>query len=167
MPNPATHLLIPLILSDVWRDYFSKKRFSLFYVLIAGIAGLFPDIDIAIWWILKLFTEVPLGAVHRQFTHTLFVPLLFLAIALLWRKNRKAMLFFSMASFGIFTHLLLDVLFSGSIMPIYPITNFSIGLNLLPKLGIDTPVFLAVFDGVLLAGWLVHEYVKHRIRDFI
>ncbi|MBU2638229.1 MAG: metal-dependent hydrolase [Nanoarchaeota archaeon] len=167
MPNPATHLLIPLILADIWRDYFAKRKFTLFYVLVAGLAGLFPDIDILIYWVLNIFSKIPKELVHRQFTHTIFIPLLFLVVALLWRKNKKALLFFSMASFGIFTHLLLDVIFSGSIMPLYPFTSLAIGLNLLPRLGIETTVFLAVFDGVLLTAWLIHEYVKHKIKDFI
>lgn len=167
MPNPTTHILVPLILADLYRDYIAKKKFKLFYVLVAGIAGLLPDIDIAIWWLLNLLYEVPKELVHRQFTHSIFMPLLFLAAALLWKKNRKALLFFSMAAFGIFTHILLDAIFSGSIMPLYPFTGFSIGLNMLPRLGLDTAVFLAAFDGVLLGGWLIHEYLKHKIKDFI
>lgn len=167
MSNPTTHLLVPLILADIYRDYFAKKKFSLFYMLVAGIAGLFPDIDVAIWWVLRLFTETPMSAVHRQFTHTIFIPLAFLLVAFLWRQNRKAMLLFGMAAFGIFTHLALDVLFSGSIMPFYPLSRLSVGLNIIPMLGIDTFVFAAVFDGMILVAWLVHEYAKRKIRDFI
>ncbi|HII15927.1 MAG TPA: metal-dependent hydrolase [Nanoarchaeota archaeon] len=167
MTNAATHILVPLILADIYRDYIARKKFHLFYVLVAGIAGLFPDIDIAIYWILNLFSKVPIGAVHRQFTHTIFIPLAFLLVALLWKKNRKAALFFGMISFGIFTHLVLDVLFAGQIAPFYPFSQVPIGLNLLSMLGIEAGIFPTVLDGVLLAGWLIHEFVKHRIRDFI
>lgn len=167
MPNPATHIIVPLILADLYRDYIAKKKFKLFYVLVAGIAGLLPDIDIAIWRIIGFFREVPVAAVHRQFTHTLFVPLLFLLIALLWRKNRKALLLFGMASFGIFTHLALDAIFSGSIMPFYPFSELNIGLNLASFTGMQPQMLFAVFDGILLGGWLIHEYLKRRIRDFI
>ncbi|MDI6737490.1 MAG: metal-dependent hydrolase [Nanoarchaeota archaeon] len=167
MPNPATHLLVPLVLADLWRDYFAKKRFPLFYVLAAGIAGLFPDIDIAVWWVVNLLYEVPMELVHRQFTHTIFIPFLFLVVAILWRKNRKALLLFSMISFGIFTHLLLDAIFSGSIMPFYPLSNFSLGLDLLSGISANVPTLLAAFDGILLGAWLIHEYLKHRIKDFI
>lgn len=167
MPNPTTHILVPLILADLYRDYFAKKRFSLFYVLVAGIAGLFPDIDIALWRIIGFFREVPVSAVHRQFTHSIFVPLLFLIIALLWRKNRKALLLFGAISFGIFTHLLLDVLLSGSIMPLYPFSEMGIGLNLASFTGMQAPMLFAVFDGIILGLWLIHEYLKHKIKDFI
>lgn len=170
MPNATTHILIPLILADIYRDYFAKKKFPLVYVLTAGIAGLLPDIDIAIAFVLKLFSNIPYSMVHRQFTHTLFIPLIFLAVALLWRKNRKALLFFSMIAFGTFTHLLLDILIEGKIMPFFPLSDFSIGTNILSMFSMSSRevlVFFAVLDGILLAAWLVHEYVKHRIRDFI
>lgn len=167
MPNPTTHILVPLILADLYRDYIAKKKFKLFYVLVAGIAGLFPDIDVAIAFFVRLFSEIPFSMIHRQFTHTIFIPLLFLLAAIIWRKNRKVALFFSMAAFGIFTHILLDAIFSGSIIPLYPFTGFSIGLNMLPRLGLNTAVFLAAFDGVLLGSWLIHEYLKHKIKDFI
>ncbi|MEK6864355.1 MAG: metal-dependent hydrolase [Nanoarchaeota archaeon] len=167
MPNPATHLIVPLVLADIWRDYFAKRKFKLFYILVAGIAGLFPDIDVAIAFFVRMFSNIPFSMVHRQFTHTLFIPLLFLAVALLWRKNKKALLLFGAISFGIFIHLLLDIIIQGSIMPFYPLSGLSIGLNLLTVIGLDDRIFFAVLDGVILAAWLIHEYLKHKIRDFI
>lgn len=167
MPNPTTHILVPLILADLYRDYFAKRKFPLFYVLVAGIAGLFPDIDIAIWKIISFFHEVPVSAVHRQFTHTMFIPFLFLLVALIWKHNRKARLLFGMASFGTFAHLLLDALFSGSIMPFYPFSEMGIGLNLASFTGMQAPMLFAVFDGIILGLWLIHEYLTHKIKDFI
>lgn len=167
MPNPTTHIIVPLILADLCRDYIAKRKFPLFFILVAGIAGLFPDIDIAIAFALKLFSNIPLSMVHRQFTHTIFIPLMFLAVALLWRKNKKALLLFGAISFGIFTHLILDVLIQGTIMPFYPLNELNIGMNLLDSAGIDGRIFFAVLDGVILAAWLIHEFVKHKIRDFI
>lgn len=167
MPNPATHLIVPLVLADIWRDYFAKKKFPLIYVLIAGIAGLFPDIDVAIAFFVRMFSNIPFSMIHRQFTHTIFIPLLFLAVALLWRKNKKALLLFGAISFGIFIHLLLDVIIQGTIMPFYPLNGLSIGLNLLDIIRIDGRIFFAVLDGVILTAWLIHEYVKHKVKDFI
>ena len=40
MPLAVTHILIPAILADIYRDHFAKKKFSLHYVYIAGLAGL-------------------------------------------------------------------------------------------------------------------------------
>ena len=166
MPNATTHILFALISADVIRDYIAKKRFSLFFVLTAGIAGVLPDLDVGIYWLLNIFRDVPLSMVHRLFTHTIFVPLLFLLVAFLFKAKKKVFLFFLMVSFGIFTHLLLDATLSGMIMPVYPLSSFSIGLNLIPGGEMGRTIILEL-DGVLLVGWLVHEYMKHNIRDFI
>lgn len=167
MPNPTTHILVPLISADLYRDYFAKKKFKLFFILVAGIAGLLPDIDIAIWWVLNLLYKVPKELVHRQFTHTIFIPLLFLLVAMLWRKNRQALLLFGMVAFGSFTHIVLDMILQGKIMPIYPFSTFSMGFSFAALSTKETNVFFTLIDGLLLGGWLIHEYAKRMIRDFI
>lgn len=166
MPNAATHVLAALISADVIRDYFAKKRFSLFFVVVAGIAGLFPDIDVLIYWAVNLFREVPLNLVHRYFTHTLFIPLIFFLVALLFRKKKGAFLLFSMAALGSFVHLVLDITLSGTVMPFYPFINFSFGLQLIPA-GQMGSTIIAGLDAFLLVGWIVHEFMKHKIKDFI
>src|SRR3989344_7222949 len=82
MPQAVTHIIIALIAGSLIRDYAvkEKKRLPLHYILILGIAALLPDIDVAIYWILHWF-GFTLSEVHRTFSHNLFVPLLFLAIA--------------------------------------------------------------------------------------
>jgi len=167
MPNPTTHLLVPLILADIYRDYIAKKKFKLFFILAAGIAGLLPDIDIAIGAVMKYIFNLPGSVAHRQFTHTIFIPLIFLAVALLWRKNRQALLLFSMIAFGSFTHIILDMLLQGQIMPFYPLSGISIGISFAALSAKETIVFFTLIDGILLGAWLIHEYAKHRIRDFI
>jgi len=91
MPFAVTHVLVAIIVADVIRDYTVKnsRKFPLHYVLIAGIAGLLPDIDVPIWWILNNFGYT-LAEVHRTFSHTLFIPLIFLALALFTKgiKNK-------------------------------------------------------------------------------
>lgn len=57
-------------------------------------------------------------------------------------KNKKALLLFGAISFGIFIHLLLDIIIQGSIMPFYPLSGLSIGLNLLTVIGLDDRIFL-------------------------
>ena len=56
MPYAVTHILIALIVADVIRDYVvkNKKKFTLHYVLIAGIAGLLPDADTIIYLVLNM-----------------------------------------------------------------------------------------------------------------
>jgi len=166
MPNGATHILFGLISADLIRDFVVKKRFSLFYVLVAAVGAVLPDIDIAIYWFLNIFKEVPLGLIHRQFTHTIFLPILLLLIAFIFVKRRKPFLFFSMLSFGAFTHLLLDALLMGSIVPFYPLSTFAFGLNLVPATELGRTVVL-VAEGLLLLGWISYLYYKHKVKDFI
>ena len=82
MPQAITHILIPLILVGLFRDYFvkNKKIFPLHYVLIAGIAGLIPDLDVAAYYLLSFFGYT-LNEVHRTFSHNIFVPKILFFIA--------------------------------------------------------------------------------------
>jgi membrane-bound metal-dependent hydrolase YbcI (DUF457 family) len=179
MPQAATHILVPLILMSLFRDYCikNKKTFSIHYVLIAGIAGVLPDLDIAAFWILYFF-GFTFNEVHRTFMHTLFIPILFLILSLIafsfkfnnFGKNKlKLWIIFLMIAFGSFIHLLLDILLHGSMMPFYPISIFSIGLNLFGSL----PHALEVIaDPSLDAGLLIFSLIyllwnKNKIKDFI
>jgi len=49
MPQAVTHILAPILLVSIFRDFClrkkDKKHFSLHYVLIAGLGGILPDID--------------------------------------------------------------------------------------------------------------------------
>tara|TARA_Y100000034_G_scaffold125404_1_gene174896 strand:- start:851 stop:994 length:144 start_codon:yes stop_codon:yes gene_type:complete len=47
MPYAVTHVLVAIIVAELLRDYW--KKFNLHYVLIAGIGGLLPDIDIIVF----------------------------------------------------------------------------------------------------------------------
>ncbi|MBU2590266.1 MAG: metal-dependent hydrolase [Nanoarchaeota archaeon] len=166
MPNGAMHILVGLISANVVRDFVVKKKFSLFFVLVAAFGSVLPDVDIALYWLLNVFREVPLSLVHRQFTHTLLLPLLLLLIAFIFIKKEKVFLFFSMLSLGAFTHLVLDSLFIGTIIPFYPISGIYFGLNLVPDTQMAQTVVL-VIEGVLLLGWLSYLYYRHKVKDFI
>ncbi|MBU2634111.1 MAG: metal-dependent hydrolase [Nanoarchaeota archaeon] len=170
MPYAVTHVLIAIIIADIIRDYFLKKKFSLIYILIAGIAGLLPDIDIPIYWIINSFTNIP--DIHRAFTHTIFLPLILFGLAFIF-KNKKLFkldlkLTFLMLSLGTFIHLLLDFTLAGYIVLFYPVSYTIYGLNLVQYLpSIIQETFFPSLDAVLLILWLIHEEVKHKISDFI
>jgi len=177
MPQAVTHILVALILVELFRDYFikDKKKFPLHYVLIAGIAGLLPDIDIIAYWLLYFF-GFSLDEVHRTFTHTLFFPLLFLVLALITTKVKagitskhhlKLNIVFIMIAIGSFIHLILDSIFAGTIMPFYPFSYSSFGLNLVSLLP-ETLANLAMpsLDAAILVLWLIHEEYKHKISRF-
>jgi len=180
MPQAVTHLIISLVLMSIIRDFYvrgkSKKSFPLHYVLIAGVAGLLPDIDIAAFWVLNSFGFV-IGEVHRTFTHTLFVPLLFFVLFLafgnvhlvsLGKHKLKLGMVFLMIAFGSLIHLLLDGTLAGSITPFYPFLSLSFGFDLINYLpaalqGLAMPSL----DALILVLWLVYIEMKHKISDFI
>lgn len=172
MPLAVTHILVPLVLADIYRDYISKKKFNIRYVLVAGLAGLLPDIDILIGWILNLFKYFDLSQLHRTFTHTLFFPLAFLILFLLTKnyhpgfiKKQKLKLnyIFLAVAFGILIHILLDALSSG---PVYILPAIRFGFNLIP-LDSFQGTFFAGLDAIIIVIWLIHEELKHRISDYI
>lgn len=179
MPHAVTHVLVPLIIAELIRDYFvkNKKNFPLHLVLIAGIAGLLPDIDIPIYWILNSISGIHISDVHRTFSHTLFIPLLFLILAFAFKnvyikylsKHRLTLTnIFLMISLGTFVHVLLDGILLGSVMPLYPLLKFEFALNLVYLLPLAIQqTFLPALDAVLLVFWLIHEELKHRISRFI
>jgi len=178
MPQAVTHVLVPLVLIGLFRDYFikDKKSFPLHYVLIAGIAGLIPDLDIVAYYLLSFFGYT-LNEVHRTFSHNVFIPLIFLILgfAFLGIKNKelgkhhlKVSTIFFLAGFGSLVHILLDAIFAGYIMPFYPFFIFKIGLNIVqyaPEAWRDS--IIPSFEAGLLVIWLVYMEIKHKISDFI
>ena len=169
MPLAVTHVLLTIIVVDLYRDYITKhkKYFTLHTVFIAGFAGLLPDIDIPLNWVLSIFGA---GILHRTITHTLLFGLIFLVPAFIfwYYKKHKIAVYFFVTTFGIIFHILLDFLFTGDgfgIMFLYPISNEMTNLNLLSSLA--KPHIAAGVDAIILLLWLWHEEIKHKISDFI
>ena len=180
MPQAVAHILIPLLIMSFIRDFIISKKekrvFPLHYVMIAGIAGVIPDLDIGIYWIVHFF-GANFTDVHRTWAHTLFVPLIFLGIAFLTRKTefislRKHRLhlsmMFIMLAFGSFVHLILDATFHGVIMPFYPLSYSSWGIDLFGYLpSVLERLSAPTFDAILIIFYLVYLEWKHKISDFI
>jgi membrane-bound metal-dependent hydrolase YbcI (DUF457 family) len=175
MANAVAHILFPLIAVELYKDYLlsDRRKFSLHYILLAGLAGLLPDIDVAFYWVMNGFSRIGLQEIHRTFTHSLFFPLVFLLLAFVFWRKRWGWLgrhkvepgaAFLVIAFGVFFHLLLDYLLCGVIMLFYPFSNLEIGLNLIG--GALEGTLISGLDAVLLAGWLIHEELKHKISDF-
>ena len=57
MPLAVTHVILTIIVFDLYRDYYAKnkKLWSLHAIFIAGVGGLKPDIDIVATRIMNLF----------------------------------------------------------------------------------------------------------------
>lgn len=174
MPLAVTHVLLTIIAVDLYRDYITanKKLFSLHTILIAGIAGLLPDIDIPIGWGLTLLgVETPQLLQHGGITHTPFFALPFLITGLiLWKYGKKkTAVYFYVATFGILFHIFLDFLLGGGaepgIMLFWPFSEAAYKIHLWAQLGLrDIP---AALDAIILIAWLWHEERKHKIKDFV
>ena len=177
MPTAVTHILVPLFIIALIRDlYLKTKRFSLHYVLIAGIGGAIPDLDILIYIIIKPLWYT-FEQIHRHWLHSIFVPIVLIILALIFtviktkqigRQKLKLNIIFLMLAFGIFTHIVLDGLIQGEIYPLSPIFDYKFGLNAVSYLpeylqGISIPLF----EGILLLLWLIYLEWKHKISDFI
>ena len=174
MPLAVTHVLSAVILVGLYRDYFTKHRhyFTLHTVLIAGIAGLLPDIDIPLRMVSEFFNfNLPVPFQHGGITHTAFFGLLFLipGIILLKKQKHKIATYFFVITFGILLHVFLDYLLGGGryegIMWFWPLSIHSYKIHLLSKMGLSN--IPAALDAVLLLSWLWHEEIKHKIRDFV
>ncbi|MFH1972715.1 MAG: metal-dependent hydrolase [archaeon] len=165
MPNAVTHILIPLILLSFARHHiFKRKNFPLYLVLIGGIAGLLPDIDVLFYWITSGFTAY--GEVHRLFTHNFVIGMgIFLIGLILLKYKDKIGKIFMVVGFGWVIHVLLDAIFSGIVYPFYPIWNIPFGLNLLSATIFSGTVYAGI-DAILLVLWLVYEYWQHNIKEY-
>ena len=172
MPYAATHVLLTIILLDLYRDHVTrhKKYFSLHTLLIAGIAGLLPDIDIVLEWFVDM-VKAPSLFLHGYLTHTIIFGLVFLIPGFIFLKkeqHKKAMYFF-VITYGVLFHLLLDVVLGGGAdkgaMLFWPLSLEMFRIHALTSLNI--PNLMISLDAIILLIWLYHEEKKHKIKDYI
>jgi len=174
MPFAVTHVLLAIIAVDLFRDYYMKqhkKYITLHTLVIAGIAGLLPDIDVPLNWLFTSFGySIPILQ-HGYLTHTPFFGLIFLIPAfILWNKKKhKTATYFFVITFGILFHLFLDYVLGGGapqgIMFFWPLSTIPFKLHLLANFNLAS--LPAGIDAVILLAWLWHEEKKHKISDFI
>ena len=175
MPFAVTHVILTIVIADIYRDYFAKKKFPMSYVFIAGIAGLLPDLDIPIGWVVNFFLGTNYNF-HRLYSHSLNYSIIFLLLALVflflkgqsykimnWKLPKQAivMSLFAM-SFGWFMHIFLDCMLAAD-----GYLNFipSVPLSFCPS-PFSNQALLG-FDAIILVLWLFHEQWKHEIKDYI
>jgi len=176
MSYAVTHLFVPMFLLELYRDLIvkSKEKFPFHYVLLGGIAGVLPDFDIAIFYVLSFF-NFEIDSIHRTFSHNIFVPLFFIVLGFLFynykneflgRRHLKLKTIFFVIAFGTFIHLLLDMIVAGSIMPFYPILDYSIGFNLIRIFPLSwKETILQSIDAAVLILWFIYIEVKHKITE--
>jgi membrane-bound metal-dependent hydrolase YbcI (DUF457 family) len=160
MPNAVAHILIPLFLIEIVRHYFMKRPFPRQFLLLGGIAGLFPDIDIPFEWVYEWFTGTNVQF-HGGLTHTLVWPALFGLLALVFYRHRNYKIFFTVVAFGWFVHVMLDCMLLGPYYPLLPFSAYN---------GMCFETFIAAnaaaLDAIIFVIWLVHEEYKHKIKDY-
>lgn len=160
----VTHILVPLVILDVLRHYFfGRKKFPRYLIVIAGIAGLAPDLDIPLGWLVSILTGTP-ASYHGMFTHSFFFVALFLAIGLVrqYQHAKSEALIWYVIAFGWFTHLPIDWVYGWCKNFFWPIAGafpYCVTWELSTTMG-------AAIDGVLLTLWLVHEEVSRKVRDW-
>jgi membrane-bound metal-dependent hydrolase YbcI (DUF457 family) len=166
----VTHVILTIILVDLYRDYVTKHRkyFTIYTLFIAGIGGLLPDIDIPLSQIISYFGYSPGLLSHGEITHTILFGLIFLipAFILLRKKKHKESMYFFVISFGILFHIFLDLIVNeGYYMLLWPLTTQTYSITQLANLGMNG--IQVSLDAIILLLWLYHEEVKHKIKDFI
>lgn len=184
MPQAVTHILFPILLMAIIRDFYlrkkDKKHFPLHYVLLSGLGGVLPDIDIPISFILN-FLGISSWNIHKTFTHSLFFPLTIVVLFLIFlhshekakicnlgKHKLKLSTIFLMLAIGVATHILLDSFFGEMAYFFYPFSLYDYSINLISLFpealrGLVMPTL----DGILLVIWLIYLELKHKISDFI
>lgn len=159
MALAVTHVILTLVLLDLFRYYvFNKKTFPRYLVIIGGIAGLLPDIDIPLTWFYDLITSSTINF-HGTFTHSILIPIIILVVTLFLQQKEWKKIGYVLAA-GWFFHLFLDCLFGGYTTFLWP---FTLG-NFCPQWGISSHA--ADIDALILIGWLIHEEVHKKIKRY-
>ncbi len=183
MPQAVTHILIPIIVLSLVREKIlsrnSKAHFPLHYVLIAGLAGGLPDVDILISIFLNAW-GVSDWWVHKTFTHSFFFPACFLLLfgafsftnakarmCNLGRHKLKLSLIFLMITAGTTIHLILDTFAGEASYLLYPFSPYDFGINLFALSPLEWSTTAALLDGILLVIWIAYLEFKHKISDLI
>ena len=172
MAFAVTHILITIIILDLLRHYyFGKKKFPRYLLVVGGIAGLAPDIDIPLTWVWNAFTGSS-GSLHGMFSHSLIFAAFFAILGcylgsdlsfLKGKKQRKKWSnIFYVIAFGWMLHVFLDCLFGGYRHFLWPF-------------GVDTLAFCPDFhlsshavsiDAILLVLWFIHEEMHGLVKDY-
>lgn len=174
MPYAVAHVILTIVIADIYRDYIAKRRFPMIYVFIAGIAGLLPDLDLPFTWIFNFVFKTNYNF-HRIYTHSLLYAIVFFALAAMFILMKKEeynlfkariqkiaiIMFFFAMSFGWLMHITLDCALAAdgylNLIPSIPLTFCPHPFSNQALVGIDA---------VILVLWLIHEQWKHDIKDY-
>ncbi len=173
MPLAVTHVLVPIILLDFFRDRVMKGKIKKIitnrFIFLAGVAGLLPDLDLPLFTMLDLLGFQVGGNIgHRLFFHNIWIPLSFLGFFALMHvlKQKNFSKVFLILAFGFSIHVILDATIIGYVMPLFPLSTVEVGLNLSGLIPINGLTLMVSLDALLLLFWLWHEEMGHKIKDY-
>jgi len=172
MPLALTHFIVTVVILTLLREHLNKKHyFPIHYVFLGGLAGLIPDIDIAVFWILSFFNYNMI-----EFSHNLLFLFSFLVLAFATRnlksfKFRDAQIHFHKLFFVVFLavliHLILDIFSIGGITIFYPFSSYLLSFPITNLLPLELRgLFFPTLDAVLLIFWICYLEYKHKISSF-
>jgi inner membrane protein len=165
MALAVTHVLVAILLLDVFRHYvFGLKKFPRHLLVVGGIAGLMPDIDIPLGWFLSFVTGNTIN-IHGSFTHSLFIVFVFILMAVIsqYQGEIKRSKWLYVIATGWFIHILLDCGFNAYATFLWPLPIDT--LTFCPERFLG-PKYGAAIDAIILVVWLVHEEVHKKIKDY-
>ena len=177
MPFAITHILAAILLIELYREYFSSsKKLPRYYILIAAIGSMIPDLDIAAYYVLYSF-GFSFEQIHKTFFHTIFIPLILLLISLFFYKTgiknkelskkhlKISSIFFIFAGASLL-HLMLDSLFT-EVMLFYPFSLHEFGINIIKFVPEGLNFFVCpTLDGILLFLWIFWMEFKLKISRY-
>ena len=164
MALAVTHVILTIVLLDLFRYYvFGKKAFPRYLLVVGGVAGLIADIDVPFTWLYN-WTVNAGASFHGLYTHSIIFPIIFLVAGfILYHQGKSAWAKVSLViSVGLFFHLVLDCLFGGYTTFLWPSV---ISTGFCPEWGMSK--FASGIDALILVAWLVHEEIHQRIKDYI
>lgn len=169
MPYTTTHVLIGIIVIELFREYFIRdnRKFPRYYILIMAIASVFPDFE--------YIFQIPY--LHKSLLHTLFVPVIFIILGLtslkfkiknsgVGKKHLKLSTIFFIFSAGSLVHILLDSIIRDGTMLFYPFSENIVGLNLISLIPISENLSLIILDTLMLFFWIFWMEFKLKISDY-
>ena len=166
MPLAVVHFLVAAWATQYFIDRVAKEKatYPKYYVLLGGIVGLLPDIDLPISAILTRFISYDYGALHNGLTHVVWIPLFFFGIGLLLSSvNKESKKYAFLVAAGCTIHITLDFFIGGSKMIFYPVSTF-IFLGIGPLSGINH--FPEMLDAIVFLGWIVYLYRHDHLSRY-
>ncbi len=165
MAYAVTHILVVIVFLDLLRHYvFGKNKFPRYLVVLGGIAGLAPDLDIPLGWILSLITGKEV-LIHGTFTHSLILVLVLFAVGIFLhsQKNYLWSRIFNVVGVGVLFHIGLDCLYGGGLEKFF-FWPFMLKLNVCNLWNLYP--YGNEIDAILLVLWLVHEEIHQKVKDW-